>query len=367
MSKEIKHTSSSKIESQEKGVVTIVATIPAEVLTKARPKALKSLQETVKIDGFRDGKIPEKVLVERVGEMNILEEALNEVLPKVIAEIFVEHKVNGIGRPEINVTKLAIGSDVEIKVSTTVYPEIAKLPDYTKIAKSVYSAEEKVEVTDADLEKLIADIRKMKARYDHKKMHDEGKEHDHEAMEKAEADAEKGENLPELTDEFVQTVGPYKTVDEFKTEARKSLLEEKKQRAAQKKRGEVIEKIVEKTEVEVPELLISYELERMFARLSDDVARFKLTIEDYLAQVKKTREDLEKEWHDDARKNVVTQLVLSAIAEKEKLVPAAEDVQKQTEMILAEHKDVLPDRVRSYVDMMLTNEKVFAFLEKGEK
>jgi FKBP-type peptidyl-prolyl cis-trans isomerase (trigger factor) len=353
-----KYTTTSAIASQAGGIVELTATIPHSVLEKARVKALKSLQESVNIPGFRAGHIPEKVLIERVGEMAVQEEALNEVLPEVITELFIEHKVNGIGRPEISVTKLAVGSDAEIKVKTAVYPEITSLPNYTKIAKEVYSATEEVTVTDEDLEKLINDLRTMKARHDHQKMHEEGKPHDHEAAEK---------ELPEFNDAFVQAIGPYKTIDEFKTKARESLLEEKKMRAAQKKRAETLEKIAADTTVDVPEILITYELDRMFARLSDDVARFNMKVDDYLTHLKKTKEDLYKEWHDDARKNVVTQLVLSQIAKEEKLVPAKEDIDRETEAILAQHKDALPDRVRNYVDMMLTNEKVFQFLESSNK
>ncbi len=340
----------SQVTKKTGGSIEITATIPYERITKERPKALKYFQESINIDGFRKGHIPEKVLVERVGEMNIIEEALNEVLPAVVTELFVEHKVASIGRPDIAVTKMALGSDVEIKVTSAVYPEITKLPNYTAIAKAIYGApEETLAVTNEDVEKLLTEVRTMKASKD------------------SGAAPTDDVPLPELTDALVQGLGPYKTVEEFKTKARENILEEKKLKATQKKRADMIEKIIAETEVEVPEILITYELDRMFARLTDDIARFNMKVEDYLTHIKKTKEEMQADWRDDARKNVVTQLVLSEISKKEIVVASKEDVERETQAVLTHHKEALPDRVRAYVDLMLTNEKVFAFLENGKK
>ena len=89
-----------------------------------------------------------------------------------------------------------------------------------------------------------------------------------------------------------------------------------------------------------------------------------LTYEKYLAEVKKTDEDIKKEWTPIAQKKAKLQLILNKIALEEKIKPEEDQVQKEIEHILSHHKDAPEERVRIFVETMLTNEKVFDFLEK---
>src|SRR3989344_1871340 len=95
--------------------VTLDVIIPKEVIEKHREKALASLNEQVKIDGFRPGHIPEKVLVEKVGDYAITEEACRKVIDEVFSKIVLESKQVPINQPNIQVVKLAVGTDAEIK------------------------------------------------------------------------------------------------------------------------------------------------------------------------------------------------------------------------------------------------------------
>jgi FKBP-type peptidyl-prolyl cis-trans isomerase (trigger factor) len=82
-----------------------------------------------------------------------------------------------------------------------------------------------------------------------------------------------------------------------------------------------------------------------------------------LKQAKKTEEDIRKEWRPDAEKHAKLQIILNAIAEKEKIMAPAEDIDHEVKHLTEDYKDVDPKRAHAYVSMMLTNEKVFEFLE----
>jgi trigger factor len=88
-----------------------------------------------------------------------------------------------------------------------------------------------------------------------------------------------------------------------------------------------------------------------------------MTVEDYMKQVKKTEEDMRKEWRPDAEKRGKLQLVWSAIADKEKIAASPEAIEEEVKHILEHHTDADPARARAYITMMLNNEKVFEFLE----
>ncbi|MFC1775564.1 hypothetical protein ACFLY0_01860, partial [Patescibacteria group bacterium] len=88
-----------------------------------------------------------------------------------------------------------------------------------------------------------------------------------------------------------------------------------------------------------------------------------------IKHIKKTEEDLKKEWRTDAEKRAKTQLVLNKIAVEEKIVPEKEKIDHEVKHLMEHYKDADENAARSYVETILTNELVFQFLEggKGEK
>jgi FKBP-type peptidyl-prolyl cis-trans isomerase (trigger factor) len=101
----------------------------------------------------------------------------------------------------------------------------------------------------------------------------------------------------------------------------------------------------------------------MFAQMEDDLKRSELKMDDYLAHIKKTKEELAEEWKTAAMKRAQLQLVLNEIAKKEELVPDAEKVTAQTKELLERFKDADEHRVRLYVASVLLNEEVMKGLE----
>ena len=230
-------------------------------------------------------------------------------------------------------------------------PEI-KLADYKKIAKKESKEkEEPVDATDKELEETIEEIRKNFALKNH--IHKEGEEHK----------ADEKLDLPEVNEEWVKKLGAFATVEDFKNKIREGIKKEKEFKGKDKKRMAIIEKILEDTKVAMPKILVAGELRKMQAQFEDDIARAGLKVDDYLKHLKKTKEDLAKEWTPDAEKRAKVQLIITKIALDEKLEADPELVKKEVENLLKMYKDATPDRTKAYVEMMLLNEKVFEWLE----
>src|SRR3989344_8607248 len=123
-----------EIKKIEKSRVEITGVISIEEFEKFRNQALKNINDEVIIDGFRKGKVPENILISKVGEMTILEEMAELAISSAYPKILMDEKIDAIGRPEISITKLASGNTLEYKIVTAVVPEV-KLADYKKISK----------------------------------------------------------------------------------------------------------------------------------------------------------------------------------------------------------------------------------------
>jgi FKBP-type peptidyl-prolyl cis-trans isomerase (trigger factor) len=345
-----------KTKPTENSEVEITGEIPVSAIPEYRKKALKGINETLTIPGFRKGHIPEKVVVDRVGEVYILEEAAEIALKDIAPEIIEKNAPQYIGRPRIALTKLAPGNPIEFKITVDVIPEI-KLPDYKKIAQAEMEKKaEKVEVTDKEVNDVIEEVRKQRAHHAYHLAHKDDTEHSH-------ADEEIEKHKPEFTDEFVKTVGDFKDVEDFKTKARENIMKEKEQRAKDKKRGEIFEKLITATSVKLPQSIIENELQRMFAQFEADVRNVGLKVEDYIKHIGKTIEDLRKDWLPDAEKRAKLNIVLERIAQAEKITADKDQVDKEVEMLTKHYKDIDAVQARLYAEHMYTIEKVITFLE----
>ena len=316
------------------------ADIPAAVIEKNWPKALKKLGETTSLPGFRPGKIPEKTLIEKLGELAILEEAANIVFPEIVFSIFSKHIAGAIGRPYISITKIARGEPLHFKIKTAILPEV-KLPDYASIANTENKKKpEEITIEEAEITKVLDEM--------------------HAAI----ADREKKEvkDLP-LDDAFAKKIGNFNDLADLKVKIKENITQEKTVRSAEKKRITLLDAILAGTTVDLPEILIASEEDRMFSRFSDDIARMGLKPDDYFKHLGKTREDMKKEWRPQAEKNAKLDLILASIAKQEKIMPEKEAIDAEVKHLLSHYKDANQESVRGYVTMILTHQKVFAFLE----
>ena len=121
---------------------------------------------------------------------------------------------------------------------------------------------------------------------------------------------------------------------------------------------------MKQTEIEIPEILIKSETDKILYKLQADIVNAGLNFEDYLKQIGKNEEDLRKEWQGDAEKRAKLQLIIQTISKKENLKPNEEEIERDVSQIVKMYKDADPARARAYVEQMLENEKVFKFLEE---
>lgn len=331
-----------EIKKLPKSEIEITGSLPAEDFEKFRAGAIKHVGEHAKLPGFRPGHVPANVLATTIGEMPILEEMAERALDEHYPAILRENKIDAIGRPTITITKLAVNNPFGFKIQVAVLPEIT-LPDYKKITGEKTKITP-AEVTDEDIEKVITDIRKQHA------------------TPKPDAEGEV-EDLPLLDEALLKSLGDFKTVDELKEKIKENLTKEKEQRAREMRRMEILKSVTEKTEMELPDILVRSELERMLSQFKYDVSQMGIKFEDYLKHVKKTEEEIRKEWEKDAENKAKGQLVLSKIAQVEKLTPDETVVTEQVKQLMEHYADADELNTTAYVKMVLTNEKVFDFLE----
>jgi trigger factor len=138
---------------------------------------------------------------------------------------------------------------------------------------------------------------------------------------------------------------------------------EKTRDAKDKRRIAIMDAIVKETTIELPDLIIDQETLRMEDEFAQDIARMGLNIEGYLASVKKTKEELHKEWRPDAIKRATIQILIGKIADEEKLEADPVKLKEDTDALRARYPDADASRIESFVHMLLTNEKVFDMLE----
>jgi len=314
-----KHFNNLKVSKLADAEAEITGELTLEFLNECRTEALKALNERTNIDGFRSGHIPQDVLEKKLGNMRILEEVAEVALGKEYPEILKESKLSAIGRPNVSITKLAPGIPLEFKITLSLEPEF-DLPDYKTIAKKS-RVDEDITVTDKEISDVLEEIKKQNWK----------------------PDLKEGENLSD--------------------KAKENILAEKQFRAREKNRLMILDGLIKETEIKVPKILVHAELEKMMAQFKDDVGRQGIKWDEYIKSIKKSEEDIKTEWQTKAVDRVKAELLVTKIAEAEKLEPKVEDLEKETKHLLEHYPDADPLRVRIYIYGQMRNEKVFEFLE----
>ena len=332
--------------------VTLEIEVKSDTLNKLKDEAVKKIGESVKIDGFRPGNIPAKVIIEKVGEYAIYEEATRMFIDANFVTILQDSKHFPINQPNISITKLTPGADAEIKIEFAIAPEI-DVADYKKIAKNQISeGESKAEaVTDIEVDSVIVNLQKEIAHHEYHQNH-KAQDHSHGEL-----------DLPEVNNVFAQKVGPFQTVEEMKKAIYDNLLANKAQREVEKRRIRLIDEVIEKSKIKYPEFLLRSEQSIMLEELKTDVTQTGQPFGDYLKMINKTEDDIKEERKEMADKRVKTQLVLSKIANEEKLKADEAHVNVQVAEILKMHVNADKDNVRMFVERFELNQLVWKLLE----
>ncbi len=339
--------------------VKLAISVPPEDLKPSIDHAYKHIAEQINIPGFRKGKVPPPIIDQRVGKGAVIEHAINEGMDGFYRQALADNDLRPLGRPEADVTKLPelndYSGDLELTIEVDVRPDF-ELPDYEDVTVTVDAAEVTDEEVDAELQRLrerfgtLSTVDRPAKKGDFAQIDlvakiggdqvdsanaisyelgsgeliegiDEaldslsageettfestllGGDHEGETAEiTVKVLAVKERELPEADDEFAQMASEFDTLDELKEQLREQAGRSKVFSQANEARNKLVDALLEKVEIPVPEKMIEDEVHRHLEqenRLEDDAHR---------AEVSEASE-----------KAFRSQLLLDAIAEKEKV------------------------------------------------
>lgn len=396
MKKEIKEISPTK--------KIIEIEIPAEEFDSFCQEALKELTKELELPGFRKGMVPESIAKEKINENHVLSYAAETAINRGWTDFLKQTDLEIVSQPIINVLKMAKGNPFVFSAEAEVLKEI-KLPDIKAIAKSIKKEEASVEAKDVD--EAILWLQQSRAKLEDKEGAAEkgdfaeitlddknkdgfilGKGHHVKNLEESllgmeknqekEFDSEGGKvkvrldslkkvQLPEINDEWAKTLGDFQDLEALRKSAEEGIRQEKDVALRQKKRMELLEKIGAKTKVEIPETLIKKETEGMMDNLKNRTKReLGIDFEDYLVQVKKTQDQVSKEFEKMAEERIRNFLIIRQIIKDEKIEAAEDEINERIKEILKDYpdseqakKEIDLNKVKLYIEDEVKTEKAF--------
>lgn len=355
---------SPNITKENNGTVTISGTISAETVAQKESLAIKNLNKSIKVDGFRPGKATKEMLIKKIGELALWEEMAKLAVSDYYLEAIKANQIDAIGYPTFSFTKLAPNNPIEFSINTAVMPEI-KLPDYKKIAQTHNKKFSLPEATEQEVDDAITQLRRFRTQATLDQAKAEQAKANNEKFIPTKLEDIKDEELVDLNMGYLSTLGNFKDMDDFKTKLKENITQEKQARAKENLKIAIVEEIVEKSEFSIPDILINYEVNRSLAQLDYDLARNGLKMEDYLRQIKKTQAEVEQDLRPNAEKTTKIKLVIANIAKAEDLKTDPDKVTVEVNHILETYKDS-PDKnedhIRAYVEEVLLSQAVFEFL-----
>ncbi|MCM2391927.1 trigger factor [Streptomyces albipurpureus] len=365
----------SAVETLNPTRVRLTVEVPFEELKDSLDAAYKKINQQVTVKGFRKGKVPARVIDQRFGRGAVLEEAVNDALPKFYTSAVNEAELNPLGQPDVDITELKDGETLNFTAEVDIRPEI-EIPDYSGIEVTVDS----VEVTEEDIDKSVEQLRErfsstspveraaedgdvvtidLEAKVDGEVLEDgvanaipytigsgelldgiddavKGLEAGGEATftselkggsaagKEAEVTVKVTEvaarELPALDDDFAQLASEFDTLDELKADSRKRLENMKQYDQATQAQERVLEELLKLAEIPIPEKLLADEVNTRKHNLEHhQLGQMGLDLEKYLEIQGKTVEEFEAETTEQAVKGIKTQFLLDELVTKEKL------------------------------------------------
>ncbi|WP_243056954.1 trigger factor [Nocardioides sp. SR21] len=346
--------------------------VPFEELKPSLDAAYKKIAQQINVPGFRRGKVPPAVIDRQVGRPVVLDEAVNEVIPKKYVEALQEHSLTPLAQPDIEVTKFEDNETLEFTAEVEIRPEVT-LPSYEGVEAKV----DDIELSDADVEEQVEALRERFATLsDVERAAADGDfvvldlkaTRDGEAIDGAEvagmsykvgrggmldgldealvgmsAGEEKtftsqlvggdlvGEDvevvvsvsqvqeqeLPALDDEFAQMASEFDTVGELTDDVRERLGRGKRLEQAAAARDAVLEVLLEKVEIPLPETVVTDELNARRQNIEQQLMYAGLTMDKYLEDEGQTLEEFEADLERRVRDAVAAQFILDEVAKVE--------------------------------------------------
>ncbi|MCW2747277.1 MAG: trigger factor [Nocardioidaceae bacterium] len=354
--------------------VKLTVGVPFAELKPSLDAAYKEIASQITVPGFRKGKVPNAIVDQRVGRESVLNEAINNALPTFYSQAITEEALTPLGQPEIDIAELVFGEDFEFTAEVDVRPEIT-LPDISGIEVEVDDAE----ITDADVDEQIEGLRErfatlkdveraavdndfvtidLSASQDGEKIeaaqaegmtYQIGKSLMLEGLDEALIGLSAGESqtfttqlvggelagqdvdvivtlqevkeqeLPEVDDEFAQTVSEFDTVEELRASVTERVTRGKRMEQAAQARDSVLEEIVELVDIPLPEGLVGDEITARREQIMQQLTYAGMTFEAYLDSEEQTVDEFDADLEKRVRDSLVAQFVLDALIERDEI------------------------------------------------
>ncbi|KKR20334.1 MAG: Trigger factor [Candidatus Moranbacteria bacterium GW2011_GWA2_39_41] len=176
---------------------------------------------------------------------------------------------------------------------------------------------------------------------------------------------------PQIDDEFAKSLGEFENLAALKKNLKEGIEEENSHKLSEEKRTKFLEKIVDSLKVELPEIMIREEVQKMMLEFDQQTQSMGMNIDQYLAHLKKEKKDLEKDWEPQAEKRVKSALALREIVKQEEIKVEASEIELEMNKTVQYYKNVKDfdknidmERLYSYTKGILENEEVFKMLDK---
>ena len=353
-----------KITHGEKGQVDIKVDVPAEAFDATYADILSQFVKETNVDGFRPGMAPLEVVENQVGLSKILNKAASHLISTNLSEIFKKENLIPLDSPKVGIDSLAKGTRFSFSASFIKKPQVT-ISDWKNIKVKKIKAKE---ITDEDVNKSIANIyeawKKQKGTVGHR---DEGTKNikgtnggqiaegteetestedrkyiydargrkifleetkgqrDGGTKDKSELVSDKSER--KVDDEFAKAIGARDLVH-LKELVKKDLETLVGNQIEAELEKEIFDKLAEIGTVDIPDILVDDELNRMIVRLNSELERTGKKIEEWLVEQKTTFVELRSKWRDQAAKNVKITLIMDEIGKDEKIQVAKEELEK---------------------------------------
>lgn len=420
--------------SETKVIVTIE--VGADDLAAAEQVALTKLARDVKVPGFRKGKAPMVSVHKSIDPELLQENIMNNAISKAVAESFMENKIQALDRPAVEIKKFVPGEMLEFTAEAEILPRV-KLGDYKKLKVKT----EKISVSDDEVKDTVERIQKglaEKKEVDRAaKIGDEttidfvGKKDGvafdggtgsdyaltlgsgqfipgfedgivgHKTGETFDLDLQFPEDygmptlkgakvvftttikavkelvLPEVNDDFAVKAGPFTTVKEMKDDIKRELTAQKERESSEKLKDDLVTKLVESSNVPVPEILINDQMESIEKDFTNNLMYQGATLDQYLETkgIESREKWLEIEVREVAIKRVKAGLVLAELSRAEKIEATNEELDNQVKTYrqqYAKNAEVLkqfdqPEVLRDIANRLITEKTVERLVELNAK
>jgi trigger factor len=320
----------------EKGKVEIKVDVSKAQFEEAFNQVLSQLSKDAKIAGFRPGKAPADVVERHIGLGKILNETASSLISKHLAEIFKKKKLVPLDSPNVAVGSL--GRDLPFSFTSTFTPKPKiNVGVWKKIKVKKVKARE---ITQKDIADSIKNIFDAWEKQQEQKGSKGPKEpNEPEETKKFIYDAH-GEKIFLKDEESKSKVVAYKIDDEFAKAigardlshlqeiVKKDLETLVADQVEAKFEQEIFDEIGKISTVDIGEILVDDELNRILVRFNSQLAQQKKSLEEYLSEQKTTIDELKAKWRPQAEKNVKISLTIDQIGKDEKVQVQKEEVDK---------------------------------------